>query len=279
MINRDSSGILLVFEERCRTCSKQAERLYRRVNNQMNRSFDLFSGSVFHRRFLAAAMALVLMSGAAGVLQPSIGASKGKTGKKQAVKAPVKAAAPLPANDPGAMSLALTPEASAAGGNQSPEPVASEFSISVSGDIKKDLQDGEFSLVKPFGRTAGKLTELQSQTGIPDSVLLMEPTEADNPIQESMMSKIQTISRFKRGSKRDEITERRSYVDKVRANRVYFDKGIDTLGRKKKYLVYDERTGRPIGTVEIISGNRNTSSANMTEGSLNSVYEGCYIRY
>lgn len=229
---------------------------------------DLISVSRFRTRIIAAFLSAIFFVAAAYFTSPASGASKAE------VKKTVKVETPAAGDD----KLEGVPE--------STEPAEAdqgftddEFAISVSGDIKKSLLEGEFSLVKPFGRTADKLEELQVQNGIPDSVLLMEPTEADNPIQESMISKMQTISRFKKSSPKDRITEKRAYVDKVRANRVYLDQGVSVLGKKRKYIVYDERTGRPIGTVEIVSGNRNTSSANMIEGSLNSVYEGCYIRY
>lgn len=234
---------------------------------------------------LSAAAAVVVFTVAfaapAAIASPAVPAAA-------APSEPTDSASPASLDDPASsaatMSSGVTVSSdSAKPSNAADDPIGagpdSEFSVSVSGDIKKDLLEGEFNLVKPFGRTADKLESIHSQRGIPDSVLLMEPTEADNPIQESMISKMQTISRFRKGSQKEQITERRSYVDKVRANRVYFDQGLKTLGRKKKYIIYDERTARPIGTVEIISGNANTSSANLIEGSLNSVYEGCYIRY
>lgn len=155
--------------------------------------------------------------------------------------------------------------------------------ISVSSDMKASMND-RFKIELPTAKNFKKLEKSQTVEGMPDSLYMVDPLHADNPVTESFMSKMQQISRFKRSSERADAETAapepfRSYVYKVRGTRVYLDKGNDCFKVNQKHQIYDGATGRPIGTVVIRNTDKTGSQASLIDGQTNSVTEGCYIDF
>jgi hypothetical protein len=154
--------------------------------------------------------------------------------------------------------------------------------ISLSSDVKESINNS-FKLTIPENDKFKKLESSHTIQGMPDSLYMVDPINADNPVTESFMSKMQQISRFRRsGESSDETNVQepfRSYVYKVRGARIYLDKGNDSLRVNQKFSIFEGSTGRPLGVVVIKETNKTGSVAAMIEGHSSTVKEGCYIDF
>lgn len=178
---------------------------------------------------------------------------------------------------------AMADETSAALAVQATEDTGSNFSVSISDSAKQKLLGNEVNFMNSVKSRAKALEANQAQGGVPDAVYLTEPVEADNPVTQSFMSRMQNISRFKNGGTATDWKQLdvpgKAFVYRYRDNKVFLNRGRDYLRRGQKYDFCDGRSGRVMGIVEINSTNGDYSLGKLTQGSEQDIYEGCYIAY
>jgi hypothetical protein len=157
------------------------------------------------------------------------------------------------------------------------------YSISISDSAKTRLLGNEVNFMNSVNARARALEMNHAQEGVPDSVYLEEPVEADNPVSQSFMSRMQNISRFSRSEKAPDWKglkiDGKAFVYRFRDNKIFVNRGKEVLIRNKRYELSDGRSGRVIGTIEINSVNSDYSIGKIIQGSERDLYEGCYISY
>ncbi|PKK90138.1 MAG: hypothetical protein CVV64_10435 [Candidatus Wallbacteria bacterium HGW-Wallbacteria-1] len=159
----------------------------------------------------------------------------------------------------------------------------SNYTISISDSAKARLLGNEVNFMNSVNARARAMEMNHTQEGVPDSVYLEEPVEADNPVSQSFMSRMQNISRFSRNEKAPDWKglkiDGKAFVYRFRENKIFVNRGKDVLIRNKRYELSDGRSGRVIGTIEINSVNSDYSIGKIIQGSERDLYEGCYISY